>query len=146
VAPRVIVEADAFRDAGEEVTGRTRVGQPFLVGLGTPTGAADLWAAVPRVAAGSAPAVADVLVCGDPSTQEVVGARGVGALTRYCGSPRPAPGARLDPDGEDDPFLVLVIVPLASGEVRIDGVDVTHRSGWRDVTEHTGPRVVVRVR
>jgi hypothetical protein len=146
VAPQVIVDADAFGDAGNELSGQVRVGQPFLVGLGSPADAVDLRSAVPRVRADSAPAVADVLVCDDPNVEGIGAARGLGALSRHCGTPRPVPGTRLDPDGEDDPYLVLIVVPLAPGEVQIDGVDVTHRSGWRDVTEHTGPRVVVRVR
>lgn len=99
--------------------------------------------ATARIAPGSAASIIEIVVChNDGSRTVAIGASSqLSDLRLYCQAVEPADHAQLGPHDS----LLAVVVPLASGTITIEGVDVTrHRSG-RDITEHSGVKATIEV-
>ena len=146
ILPGLFETKDAFPDSGNGISGTTRIGTPYAVGLGAPDEAIDLLDAAAIVAPDSAGAAIDVVVCSAPTGTVIGSARGAAAIDDACGAVLPVAGTHLGADTEVDGYLLLVAVPLEAGAVHVTGVDVTYDTGWRDTTETVDLDVTVRAR
>ena len=99
------------------------------------------------LAPGSPPAATAVSVCQREPEDDLFGSA-TGDLSRFCRRITPLAGQDLSalreaPDLEA--YLVVTVVPLAPGELRVEGVDVSFSDGFRRGHQRTGAAVVLDV-
>jgi hypothetical protein len=142
----VMFPGGVFMGYGNELKMPSTVDGVALIGMDVRGGAADGTleiSATARVAPSSATSITEIVVCHNDGG----GSSGIGALDQwsdlrlYCRAVEPARHAQLGPHDS----LVAVVVPLASGTITIEGVDVTRHRFGRDITEHSGTKANIEV-
>jgi hypothetical protein len=116
----------------------TGVGETIALGMGGPTREIHIERAEAHLAEGSALATIEVVVCTHGPTSGV-GSMRYEEIGGYCSALVPAEDTTLrpyNPQAYED--LVLLVTPLETGTVLVDGVDVHYREGWRNHSERTG--------
>ena len=145
---RWLTHADALSPSGNQVTAPTTVGRTVWLAANVETGgeALQLRRVTPHLLANSSGATVDVVLCRRSADPLGVGAQ-ADPPTRQCSALVPVGSADVilsqRPGGAE---LLVRVTPRRHGLVRIDGLDISYRTGLRTGTQRSGMWMVVPTR